>query len=52
MNLCAAFTYILPVFILLLLPGLAYVPEMIPLTMLNGVILGGDLSQKVSNSLF
>lgn len=35
------------VHIFLLLPGLACVPEMIPLTMLNGIILGGVCSQEL-----
>lgn len=35
------------VYIFLLLPGLAGVPEMIPLTMLNGFIFGGIFSQKL-----
>lgn len=33
--------------IFLLLPGLAHAPEMIPLTMVNGVMVGGDCSQKL-----
>lgn len=31
----------------LLLPGVAHVPEIIPVTMLNDVMVGGDWSQKL-----